>query len=281
MYSLPLASSLVLFLGRLVLSSSIPIDNLDSNSLLFDNSQPLTFLAGDNDFLTADTTLSNPCATGQDDLSFTQEEGTTLFSRDDHPQCLPPVNIGADALQLFESPLDSLANTLLPLKGETPQNPPPLKYPGLLPDGEIGGDHDSEDMENQGWQPYGGSVRIESSDDNSCPKLAAGRGNFNIELCCNAIYVGYGARSPLARDRIAQIDPVTVANQDIAVIFNCICTFFSYIYIKFFDRGDLDFFPKIPFKIVDANIDLIRQSPLRTGLALTIIQYTVSAAVRM
>lgn len=231
MYFLSLVSSLVLFLGRLVLSISIPTDYLDFDPLLFDSTQSSLFLPEDNDFLTTDATLSNPCAAAQDDLSFTEDGGTNLFSRDDHPQCLPPVNIGADALQLFKSPLDSLENIFLPLNGETRNNPPLIEQnPGRLPDGEDGDDSE-KNMENQGWQPYAGSVGVETTDDSACKKLTAGLGTYHIELCCNSKYNSRDGQGGLAGSRMGQIDDLTIANQDIAVIYECIC---AYIFLFFF-----------------------------------------------
>ena len=230
MYSLLLVSSMFLFLGRLVISISLPTDHLDSDTLLFDSTQSSLFLPDDDDdfWTTADATLSNPCAAAQDDLSFTQAGGTNLYSRDDHPQCLPPVNIGAEALQLFESPLDSLESTLLPLKGETPNDPPPPPYPGHLPDDEENYITPKQ-MEDLGWQTFTGTVRIEAPDDSTCKELAAGRENYNIEVCCNAMYVGYEVTSEYTRRVMEPIDAQTIENQDIAVIYDCICTAFFLI----------------------------------------------------
>ena len=225
MYSLPFIFSLVVFLGRFALSTAIPIDDLDFDTLLFDSTQPSLFLADNPDLLTtADATLANPCAAAQDDLSLTQDTETNLFSRDDHPQCLPPVNIGDEALHLFESPLDSLESTILPLKGETPNDLPPLSVPGRLPDGQQGFLNPKQ-LQDEGWQPYAGEVRIEIPENNNCEYLVRHRGNFKMEVCCNAMYVGYEANSGSARSILAGIDAETIANQDIAVIFNCICTF--------------------------------------------------------
>lgn len=170
----------------------------------------------DDTFSTMDTIVQNPCAPAQDDLSFTQEGETNLFSRDDHPQCLPPVNIGADALPLFESPLNSLDNTLLPLNGETSND---------LPDNKEGG-YNAQQMEEQGWQPYGGSVGLVTSDDSACKILTAGLGIYHIELCCNGKYQSGDGQDGLANSRMEQIDAVTIANQNIAVIHECICAFF-------------------------------------------------------
>lgn len=224
MYFLPFISSLVLFLGRLVLSISIPTDDLDFDPLLFDSTQSSLFLSEANDFLTTDATRSNPCAAAQDDLSFTQDGETNLISREDHPQCLPPVRIGSDALQLFDSPLDSLERTLLPLNGVTPNNLPQTEpYSEPLPNGEEG-DYSDKKMEDQGWQPYTGSVGLETPDDSACKELTAGLGAYNIELCCNARYKSLDVRDGLASSRMGQIDALTIANQDIAVIYECICT---------------------------------------------------------
>lgn len=227
MYSLLYVFCVIFFLGRFVPSIALPTDAPDSDPLFFDSTQPSIFLPEDNDFLTTDATLSNPCAAAQDKLGFLPEGETVLISRDDHPQCLPPVNIGADALRLFESPLDSLENTLLPLKEETetPNNPSLDGMTGSLPSGGVG-NYDPKKAEEEGWQPLQGSMFIVAPDDSTCKALTAGRGTYTIELCCNAIYVGYEFFSQQVRGRAAQIDAVTRANQDIAVIFNCICTFY-------------------------------------------------------
>lgn len=226
--------SLIIILGRFTRSIAIPIDDLDFNTPLIDSTQSSLFLAENDDLLTtADATLPNSCAVAQDDLSFTQDTQddlsftqdpeTNLFSRDDRPQCLPPVNIGAEALQLFESPLDSLESTILPLKGETPNDLPPLSIPGRLPD-DRPGFLTPKQMEDEGWTPYTGPVRIEVPKNNNCEDLVRHRGNFKIEVCCNAMYVSYEANSESARSIMAGIDAETIANQDIALIFNCICT---------------------------------------------------------
>lgn len=271
MYYLPLVSSIVVLLLRLVLSFSIPIDDLESNALLYDDTQPSLFLAEDNEFLTtADEALLNPCAAAQDDLSFTQE-GTNLFSREVGAQCLPPVNIGAETLQLFEESFDSLESIILPLKRETSDDPPPVGFPGRLPDGEKG-DVDLKTLENLGWQPYTGPVGFEAPDNSNCEELTRHRGNFKLELCCNAMHVGYDTQNQYVRDIFAQIDAETIANQDFALVYNCIRTFVGF----FFGLRQ-----RFPFRSVNTNLRFIRQSPFLPRLVLTVIQYTVFVAIVM
>ena len=274
MYFLPLVFSLVLFLGRLVLSLLIPTDDLDFDPLLFDSTQSSPFLPEANDFLTTDATLSNPCAAAQDDLSLTQDGETNLFSREDHPQCLPPVSIGSDALHLFDSPLDSLERTLFPLNGETPNNPPPTEpYPERLL-GVEEGDRGEKKMENQGWQPYTGSVGVETPDDSACKELTARLGTYNIELCCNAMSQSRDARGGLASSRMGQIDALTIANQDIAVIYECICTSL-FVLPKDKSRGG-GFLVSV--RSFDTDIISIRQSPEPIGLVLCRTQCIVFVA---
>ena len=242
MCSLALISSLVVFLGQLVFSISIPTDDLGSNTLffddtlVFDSTQPSSPLfTDDNEFwVTDDAILSNPCAAAQDDLSFTQEETNNIFSRDDGAaQCLPPVNIGADPLQLFEMPLDSLESIILPLQEETPDDPFVPGYPGRLPDGEKG-DYDPDDLKSQGWQPFTGAVHYEPPDSPACREISAYRGNFRYELCCNGKYVQrHTSTAPLSL-LMTLIENETTANQDIELTYDCIRTCFDFFPFSFF-----------------------------------------------
>lgn len=237
MYCLPVVYSILVFLGRLVYSIPQSSDDFDLNELLFDDSvQPFLEAEDGNNFLsvtttTSDVALGNPCVVTNDQNFDQAEDATNLFSRaDGGPQCLPPVNIGAETLHLFEAPFDTLNNVILPLdeNTQTPDPPPPdalppLRYPGLLPEGEKG-DYDPETVRKQGYQRYTGPIHYEKEKD-SCEELTAQYGSYPNEVCCDALYVGYGAQSPSSRSVLQGVDAQTIANQDIAVIYNCICTF--------------------------------------------------------
>lgn len=234
MHSLTRVSFSVVLLGRFVLSISNPSDDLESNALLFDSTDPSLFLTDDetNDFLTTpitDAALLNPCAAAQDDLSFT-EGGPNLFSREDGPQCLPPVNIGADTLHLFENPLDSLENTILPFKGQNSDGQPPSIYPGRLPDGEDGSVNWG-DMRDLGWKPYRGPVRIESPQSSDCLSLTAHLGNYPVEVCCDGTHAGE-PEGPIDRSRMTQVDPLTISNQQFAMCYYCICMFLFFVLVE-------------------------------------------------
>lgn len=231
MYSLPVVYSILVFLGRLVYSISLSTDDSDFNEFWFDDSvQPFLEAADEDDFLstttttTSDATLGNPCVAIND-------QDMNLFSRaDGGPQCLPPVNIGAETLHLFEAPFDTLNNVILPLEENTqtpdptpPDAVPPLRYPGLLPEGEEG-QYDPGTLRMQGYQPYTGPMHYEQ-ENNDCEELTAQYGSYPHEVCCDALHVGYEAQSPSSRSVLQRIDAQTVANQNIAVIYNCIHTF--------------------------------------------------------
>ena len=195
MYYSPLLtfSVAVFVLAHRVLSIVQLIDDSDSLPLVFDNT-PSSSLFTDDDGVSTTTSaenLPNLCAivAPPDGLSFTQED-PSLFSRrrrDSNPACLPPVNIGAETLHLFENPLDTLENVLLPLNGQNSGDS--SRSPGLFSeDGEQGYD---EDFDAQGWQPYRGEVHYEEpSESKTCKELTAHRGNFNLELCCINLHVG-------------------------------------------------------------------------------------------
>lgn len=226
MYFLPLGFLLMVgFRQQVVLSISIfNNDDLDSDSLLFDDNttQPSSFWTEDNDLstttTTADATLSNPCVdAAQDDLSLAPE-GPNLFSRENNlnpnPACLPPVNIGAEASQLFDDPLGLLEKNIYPWP-QLPEEHDHLKGPIIW----------KEDDENP--QPYKGPVFQGNVDDESpCRKWTLHKGNYDNELCCDDMYIGYTTRSQRSLGRMAQIDAETIANQEIAVIYRCECTFF-------------------------------------------------------
>ena len=222
MYSLRPKSLIVVIPRLALLSLSFPADDdLNSNTLLFDTQDPPSFL-DETQILTTDAQI--PCA-APNDLSLT-EDGTNLFAREDGAQCLPPVNIGADVLQLFDDPLNSLENTItlpLPLEGsdETSGDPIRPSYPGLLPGDETGNFRD-EDLEKLGAQPYTGPVRIEVPENNNCKALTAHLGNFNYELCCDGDYVSTSTRSPFTRERLQPVDAETIANHDYTLVYSCI-----------------------------------------------------------
>ena len=210
--SLAHVSFVVHLFARLVLSLADSTDN--SNALLssFDT-EPSPFLDA-NQFWTADATPS--CAGGPDQLSLTNvnanAETSDLFSRDDPgAQCLPPVNIGAEALQLFESPLNTLENSILPLKDETPLGP------SSIPDQAI------DDPDNPGWKLYRGPVHFvdplgpetgpvynKNFDNQNCALMTGSSLTFVYEVCCNS--------------RLASPQP-TLANDLVDVIADCIRTF--------------------------------------------------------
>lgn len=231
-HSLLLISSAVFFiLGQPVYSMSLPSDDLDSLPVLFDDSTSSSSLFNDEDEFSTSRTAAidfNSCGAvaAPDDLSLSPDE-TNLFSRreDNSAECLPPVNIGADTLQLFEAPLDSLENTILPFKGQIPDDPSPGVYPGRLPDGERG-NYDSEEIRKAGWQPYEGAVRQQvppPSDD--CERLTSFRGRFPWELCCDSRYYAVEPSDEPERDALAMVDAWTRRNEDVAIIFDCICMF--------------------------------------------------------
>ena len=226
--------------GQLVLSISFPTDDLDALSPLFgdDASSSSSLFTDDlslnNDDEFSTTTIAgtapNSCAAvaPSGDLSLSQDD-TSLVSRDENngAECLPPVNIGAATLELFETPLDSLENTVFPLKGQTSDDSLPGGYPGLLPDGERGS-VDPQEMGNEGWKPYEGDVRVEiPPQSRACAQLTFLRGIFTWELCCDSAYYGYEPSSESERSVLARVDFWSKRNQNIAVIFNCICTFLN------------------------------------------------------
>ena len=230
MYS-PLLISLIVLISKLALTSSLSFstDDLNPNPLLFDTVEPSSFLAEEgNEILTTNAIPVTSCAAAVSDDSSRTNEASNLFSRDDDgvAQCLPPVNIGADALQLFEDPLNLLENNIiLPLKkDETSDDPPPPndsfspRYPGILPNG-VEGHLSDEEYEDLGFYPYTAPVRIEGVDDVSCKKWTADLGNFELELCCDDTYASIEAIGEAFKSRLRQVDARTIQNQDVEVIF--------------------------------------------------------------
>lgn len=267
-YSLLLTFSIAVFVPeQLVFVSSISfvMDDLDSLPLVFDNT-PSSFLFTDDDddevsitTTTTAETLPNFCATvvPPNDLSFTQEEDTNLFSRrrrdSSNPACLPPVKIGAETLHLFENPLDTLENTLLlPPNGQNPLPLDTLENMLLLPldgpeknsddssgspggglsseENEKQGNDDNTNLNAQGWRIYRGEVHYEEpAESKTCKELTAHRGNFNLELCCMSLYAG---KLPFSPDRYyledyELVDAWTRSNEDYAAVYICARTFLS------------------------------------------------------
>lgn len=121
-----------------------------------------------------------------------------LFVRDS-PECLPPVNIGADTLQLFEDPLTLLEN--LPLSTDDdfsgsglppPQSPGPSDpiSPGLLPkeqqDRLWTADERrafEKEMAEQGWVDMPPVPRPVRDIDPACDPEVLG-GIYEEYLCC-------------------------------------------------------------------------------------------------
>lgn len=149
------------------------------------NSETTLLFAGngnDDESLTADNAinkqLTTTCVgtTGQEDLLFSSSVPSTnidLFARDrnhpDHEQCLPPVNIGADALNLWKDPLFELERQMKtpgsgpggsgPGPGPGPEGPklPPLLVPFDNPELPEKPEEDPESNPLV-WQDYEGSV---------------------------------------------------------------------------------------------------------------------------
>lgn len=235
-----ISSITIVVLTHFVFSISSPIDDLNSPSLLSDDTPSSSSLFTDDDKFSTTTpitttaeTLPNSCAAvdAPDDLSVTQQDETNLFSRSPEtgPACLPPVNIGAEALQLFKNPLDSLENSLLPLKGQHSDDPS-FGYPGRLRPGERG-NVNAEDMERQGWQDFAGEVQLDIPDSKDCRELTAARGDFKMELCCDNTYAGLPFNEALSNG-YRQVDVGTRMNSDIAVIWDCFCKSFCPFFFK-------------------------------------------------
>lgn len=233
-YSVLFVSSIVVFvLTSLGFSDSIPLDDLDSSTFLFDGTPSSSLFTDDDDFLTTTTTtttaetLPDLCAAdaASNDLSFTQSDETNLFSRspENGAACLPPVNIGAESLQLFKDPLNLLENTLLPFKGQNSDDPSGSS--GLPPSGESERRVNSENKNQQGWQPYTGGVKYDIPDSESCRELTAARGDYHVELCCDSAYAG-PPTDGVVRMRLRMADSTTRKNSDFAVGFQCVRTSF-------------------------------------------------------
>lgn len=238
MYFLFFVFLTVLILTRFDFSISSPIDDLNSDPLLFDSTQSSSpFFADDNEVLTTDATLPNACSAAQNDLSLTPDQ-TNLFSRrdniDDDDQCLPPVKIGTEpligteALQLFESPLNSLQNLVLPPKGQTSDDPPQTGYPGLVGDDEKGS------LDETGWKSYAGPVGVEQDDSSFCTEWTSPWGNYPIELCCDGQYMEYLPIAASDMAILARVDATTVKNRDFTRVYDCLGTPLCFCFFCFF-----------------------------------------------
>ena len=228
-------SLLLIFSVVVCVLGQLPMDDLDSSSLLFDSKPSSSLFTDDDEYLTTTTaaTLPNPCVSGatSDDLGFTQDE-TNLFSRrrrDNNPEaCLPPVNIGADTLHLFEKPLDSLENLVLPLKE---QNSDDSFYPGKLSPGEELSHDDLMDWIDEGYEHYSGpTFYLDTPESDTCKELTADRGNYPFELCCDVLWASKEAPKSPGRyweQELDEIDERTKANQDFALVYRCIGTCLS------------------------------------------------------
>lgn len=230
-------SIFVFVLGQFVFSISIPMDDVNSPSLFFDSTPSSSVFSDDDEFSSTTTTttttaetLPNFCAAvaDPDGLSYTQGD-MNLFSRrsENGAACLPPVNIGAEALQLFERPLDLLENIVLPLK-EQNSDDSSFGYPGIFLPGDRG-NLNIEDTEKSGWQPYTGEVRYDIPKSNDCKRLTAQRGNFDFELCCDNVYAELPFNQILS-NAYRQVDAATRRNSDFAVVWDCVRTFFFFFF---------------------------------------------------
>ena len=231
MYFLSLFFWTFLFLTRFDFSISSPIDDLNLDPLLFDSTQSSSpFFADDNDFLTSDAALPNACSAAQNDLSFIPDE-TNLFSRrdnnnnNDDNQCLPPVKIGTEpligteALQLFESPLDSLDNLVLPLKGQASDDQSQGGNTAPV------GNNEEDNLDEPVWRDYAGPVRVEPDDDSFCAEWTSAWGNYPIELCCNGRFFGPNPITDLDTSIVLSVDAKTERNRNYAIAYDCLCRF--------------------------------------------------------
>ena len=183
--------------------------------------------AGPSLFISEDITPAEVVAT-YDNLCAIQEGSNPtneldLFARgaSDAAECLPPVNIGPESLQLFEDPLTMLQK--LPLQTDddpagsgpsSPQSPEPKNpiYPGLLPKEQNGLpalDYDEflETMGKQGWVDLQDpAVEGNEDDDDACdPGLLEGIYEYN--LCCEGPAVERNRfADPPDDDMLAQLD---------------------------------------------------------------------------
>ena len=233
MYFLSLFFWTFLFLTRFDFSISNLIDDLNSDPLLFDRTQSSSPLfADDNEFFTTDAALPNACSAAQNDLSFIPDE-TNLFSRRDNinnndNQCLPPVKIGTEpligteALQLFESPLDSLENFVLPLKGQASDDQSQGGNTAPV------GNNEEDNLDEPVWRDYAGPVRVEPDDDSFCAEWTSAWGHYPIELCCNGRFFGPNPITDLDTSIVLSVDAKTERNRNYAVAYDCLCTFSSF-----------------------------------------------------
>ena len=236
MYSLSLISILVI-ISSFSLSLLFSTDDLNFDTSLFDiESFPLP---DESEYLPTDATLSSLCA-GQDDLSFTNEE-MSLFARENGAQCLPSLNTGVEASQLFSAPLELLENTILPFNDDENFDDPSIGDPSVDDPSsvwsealdEVTGNDNVEDLER--WQPSEDPVRYGYSDSDDCRTLTGHLGDFNSQVCCNGFFVSRHERIyTLARNVVAKIDARTLANSDYQYVGLCVCTFPVLFIIRWF-----------------------------------------------
>ena len=152
------------------------------------NSETSLLFAGngkEDESLTADDAINKQLTTtcvgtiGQEDLllpSSTPSTNMDLFARDrnhqDHEQCLPPVNIGADTLNLWKDPLSELERQITaPGPGPGPGGSSPGPGPGPGPEGprvppllvpfdnpEQPKESDDPNSDQPVWEDFEGSV---------------------------------------------------------------------------------------------------------------------------
>ena len=170
----------------------------------------------DNDFLTADAINQvSSCVGPEDHLSSSiSNSDIFLFARDpEHEECLPPVNIGADVLNLWKDPVSELERQILNDKtpgatGPGPEEPKPPAHILLydpddgddmfrIPDEEGWVDYEGPVYDEHGWRidSYGSERRVEDEeeennvdedDDDEDPcAVSYGPKGFEWDLCCD------------------------------------------------------------------------------------------------
>lgn len=188
-----------------------PLNGLDLETSLFTGNN-------DNDFLLADAINQiNSCIAPEDHLSSSiSNSDINLFTRDpEHEECLPPVNIGADVLNLWKDPLSQLERQILNGKipgatgpgGPGPEEPGPPDFIPLydpedgddllsIPDEEGWVDYPGPVYDEHGFRigSYGSERRVEDEeengfdedDDDEDPCSASyGPNGFEWDWCCD------------------------------------------------------------------------------------------------
>ena len=107
-----------------------------------------------------------------------------LFARD-ALECLPPVNIGADTLQLFEDPFKTLK---LPLSndGKVSGSEPPSVQSSF-----PGSDYERflQQMGAQGWADLDDEKKVDFDEDNPCDSKDL-KGFYSHHFCCDGPALG-------------------------------------------------------------------------------------------